>query len=162
LARFRNKVVPSFFYNYFNDLKDLVFECIAEFMNECDQLVRKKTEGKASGFERINAAHRSYVDYFVQYPGIFDIFYIEKMSDFPGRKETGTIIRGFHRDLAAEDWEFCVSSGLISPETTEQMKDDLVVRIAGMLIYYLNRNYPSSYKEFTSSIDRMLSDVLRV
>ena len=149
-------------YNYFSDLKDLVFECIAAFITECDQLLRDKMEGKSRGFERIKAAHRSYVDYFVQYPGIFDIFYIEKMSDFPGRKKTGIVIRSFHRDLASEDWDFCVSSGLVTSEAAEGMKDRLVIQIAGILLYYLNRNDPASYKEFSATVDTMLGDILRV
>jgi AcrR family transcriptional regulator len=58
-------------YNYFKDIKDLIFECVKDFQAECEDHVRRETKNSARGKEKIEAIVKAYVKYFVQYPGIF-------------------------------------------------------------------------------------------
>jgi AcrR family transcriptional regulator len=147
-------------YNYFHDVKDLVSECITVFQNECLQSITVLTAKKKPGFERIRAAYLSYVSYFVQYPGVYDIFYIEKLSDTSSREKTGIAIYDFHRSLAEEDWSYCVKQKIITKEQSEEMKTEIVMYTTGMMLHYFNRHYPRTYKEFSKSLGLFFDKIL--
>ena len=54
-------------YNYFSDSKDLIFECIKVFQEECEWFVRKETVHSPRGLDRIEDLIIAYVKYFIQY-----------------------------------------------------------------------------------------------
>ena len=58
-------------YNYFKDLNELIFLCVKDFQNECAQSISDEVRNKPQGFEKIKAITKAYINYFVQYPGIF-------------------------------------------------------------------------------------------
>ncbi|NCD10629.1 MAG: TetR/AcrR family transcriptional regulator, partial [Negativicutes bacterium] len=75
-------------YNYFRDVKDLVFECVCDFQNECTRFVEEKVGEEAPGLRRIRAITIAYMKYFVEYPGIFELFFIEKPSEIANKQPT--------------------------------------------------------------------------
>ena len=74
-------------YNYFRDVNELVFLCASDFQEECREFVDEKTQKIPGGKEKIKAMTMAYIDYFVEYPGIFDLFYLERVGDL-GHKQT--------------------------------------------------------------------------
>lgn len=40
-------------YNYFKDIKDLVFECVKDFQSECKEIVDLEAKGTQRGVSRI-------------------------------------------------------------------------------------------------------------
>ncbi|MDD5061870.1 MAG: TetR/AcrR family transcriptional regulator, partial [Candidatus Marinimicrobia bacterium] len=75
-------------YNYFNDAKDLIFVCVKDFQVECAAFVRNETTQGGHGIEKIKAIINAYVKYFVQYPGIFELFFLEKVADISSKQST--------------------------------------------------------------------------
>src|SRR5579859_2433857 len=67
-------------YSYFKDVNDLIFLCVHDFYEECRQHVKEHTKKQEKGLKRLKAAVKAYADYFIQYPGIFDLFFLEKMG----------------------------------------------------------------------------------
>ena len=82
-------------YNYFKDVKELIFECVKDFQDECEELVKNETKKCPRGKDKIKAIIKSYMKYFVQYPGIFELFFLEKISDFGSKQPTIELIRTF-------------------------------------------------------------------
>lgn len=147
-------------YNYFKDIKDLIFECVKDFQEECEEMVLKDSRKAERGREKIMAISRSFIKYFVQYPGTFELFYIERVSDVGSKKNTVELIATFFDRLCSGEWDYVKESKIISAELTGKLRSNLNYTVTGMLLLYINRRTPASYKEFTSSVDEQLNYIL--
>ncbi len=150
----------STIYNYFKDVNDLVFLCISDFQKECEAFVSEQTNGKPQGMERLNATVISYVNYFVEYPGIFDLFYLAKVGDFGHKAATIDLINGSLDTVCEKEWNYCASRGLVKVEEVERLKAQLRYTVIGMLLLYLNRRFPASYSEFMSQLAIQINAIL--
>jgi AcrR family transcriptional regulator len=147
-------------YNYFKDLNDLIFECVKDFQAECELFVRNKTKKVPSGKEKIKAITTAYVHYFTEYPGIFELCFIERMRDIGHKKGTAELIHTFLDRLCEEQWSYCISEKLIDAEKAENMKAQLRYSVTGMLLFYENRLQPDNYKDFTALVSSQLDFIL--
>lgn len=147
-------------YNYFRDLKDLVFECVRDFQEECEAYVREETASAPRGLEGIRARVKAYAKYFVQYPGIFELFFIERINDVGSKRPTVELIyRSLDRSCTPE-WNYCIAEKLVSAEEAESMGADLRCTVTGLLLFYINRRHPESYTAFISQLDEQLKRIL--
>jgi AcrR family transcriptional regulator len=150
----------STFKNYFKDLKDLVFECIKGFQDECEEYVSSETKKVPRGIEKIKAISKAYAKYLIEYPSVFELFYIEKMSDIEGKHLVSDRICNFSDTLCAEEWKYCVKEELVSPGQANSMRSILKYQIPGLLLIYLNRRNPIEYSEFITILDRQFDKIL--
>ncbi|MHC1704458.1 MAG: TetR/AcrR family transcriptional regulator [Tenuifilaceae bacterium] len=149
-------------YNYFKDIKDLFFECIKDFQDECEEFVVNESKSEQRGIEKIKAISRAYARYFVQYPGIFELFFIEKITDIESKKPTSDLICSFLDNLCSEEWEYCIKKDNISIIQVESMRNTLRYQIPGLLLFYINRRNPSDYKDFITLLDKQLDRILHI
>lgn len=147
-------------YNYFKDIKDLVFECIKDFQSECQEIVNSETENSARGIEKIKMVTRSYIKYFIQYPGIFELFYLEKTGDLGHKKPTLTMIYNFLDVLYGDEWNYCVENNIFSKESAETKSNILKNLSVGMLLFYLNRFSPADYSKFIELSNKQIDYIL--
>jgi AcrR family transcriptional regulator len=147
-------------YNYFKDIKELVFICVKEFQDECETLVKNAVENAPRGKERIKAIAKAYANYFVQYPGIFELFFLEKMNSLSGKQPTSGLIFTFLDRLCEEDWNFCIGQNICSDEEAEVRKAVINNLVTGQLLFYMNRMHPETYSEFITGINKQLSLLL--
>ena len=147
-------------YNYFRDIKDLVFICVKDFQDECEAEVRAETRNIPAGIGRIEKIAKSYVRFFVQYPGIFELFYLERMTDIAGQQPTAELIRTFLDRLCAEDWNDCIERKILTPGQADLIKNELNLVVTGMMLFYINRRQPQSYVDFTALADAQLRKIL--
>jgi AcrR family transcriptional regulator len=144
-------------YNYFSDIRFLVFECVRDFQEECDTFIAERVEGAAPGIERLRAISKAYLDYFVEYPGIFELFYIEKMSAYGNSKETAELIYSYLDKLCENDWKVYSEKMKFGNELIDKLKDQLRYTLIGLLLFYLNRHYPGTYEEFIERSEKQLA-----
>ena len=149
-------------YNYFKDVRDLIFECVIDFQEECHALVISETEKAEPGIERIGAIAKAYVKYFIQYPGTFELFFLEKTTDVASKQPTLKLISNFLDRLSNNDWEFCINTKMMSMEDAKTKKNTLNFAIVGMLLLYINRRQPETYKEFSGEIENQINSILAV
>ncbi len=143
-------------YNYFKDVKDLIFLCVKDFQKEIEDNIEEKIKGFEPGKDRLKQIAMVYVNYFLEYPGIFELFYLERMSDISSNTEANQLIVTFLDNLSKEDWEI-----IEKKETNRTLKKrELNYCITGMLLFYLNRREPVSYNEFIERIDEQLDSLL--
>ena len=143
-------------YNYFKDIRFLVFECVRDFQEECTQFILEKVGNAAPGLERLKAISHAYIEYFVEYPGIFELFYLEKMSAYGNSNETVELIYTFLDRLCDEDWQIYATNLDLQSEFVYKLKDQLRFTLIGLLLFYLNRNYPESYAEFVERTQQQM------
>ena len=149
-------------YNYFRDQKDLLYLCLLDFQDECREFVKSETASAKNGREKIKKIVSAYVKYFVQYPGIFEIFFIESMTDISKKKETSETICLFLDRLCDEEWEYCVKNGIFTSKEAAILREEILFFIHGILLLYNNRMYPGTYQEFTKRISEYLDRKLSV
>lgn len=147
-------------YNYFKDIKDLVFECIKDFQSECQEIVNSETEKCERGNEKIKMVTRSYIKYFIQYPGIFELFYLEKTGDLGHKKPTLTMIYNFLDVLYSDEWNYCVEKNIYTKDSAETKSNILKNLSVGMLLFYLNRYNPADYSKFIELSNKQIDYIL--
>lgn len=147
-------------YNYFRDVKDLIFECVQDFSDDCEDFILKKTKNTPRGIERIKDITKAYAQYFIQYPGIFELFFIEKTSDIAGKQPTLSIINTFFAKQCETDLDYAVQSGQVKAEDSEQIIETLSNATVGILLNYVFRRHPSNYKAFTKSLKDQIDFIL--
>ena len=147
-------------YNYFRDVKDLVFECVKYFLDECENTIKNETETVPNGKEKIKAITKSYVKYFVQYPGIFELLFIEKPNDLAGKQTTIEMIDKFFDQLYLDEWMILVKKGVYTLGQIELKNNQLKYGLLGLLLMYLNRKQPKTYSEFNKLLDTQLNEIV--
>jgi AcrR family transcriptional regulator len=147
-------------YHYFEDMKDLLFECVQDFQEECAEFVGQRTAGISAGPAKIRALCRCYVLYFIQYPGIFELFFIERAPEIARHKDTPGLIHGFLDGLCADSWSVQIEAGAVSAPEAKQKKRLLNYMLNGLLLMYVNRRLILPYGEFMALVDSQLDAVL--
>ena len=149
-------------YNYFSDVKDLIFECVIDFQEECEVFIKFETKKTQPGIEKIKAVAKAYMKYFIQYTGIFELFFLEKTSDLARKQNTAELIYTFFDKACVEEWDYCIQNKIIKKTDAELMKPAVKYLITGMLLFYINRRQPASYKEFTELAEIQLNNILKI
>ena len=144
-------------YNYFKDVKVLIFECVKIFQEECETFAMNKVGVQPAGIPRIKAITKAYVNYFMEYPGIFDLFFVEKLGSMGNPQQMGHAIYSFLNYLCDSDWNVVRNQGIYSEQQIEDVQRQLNYMSTGMLLFYMNRLQPSSYAEFQTDLERQLA-----
>ncbi len=147
-------------YNYFKDLNELIFICVKDFMSECEAFADEQTDQQTPGSMHLRGRIRAMIQYFTQYPGIFELFYLERMNDIGARQPTAEMIYLFTDRIIQSDLEYMISSGEISAHDAEMLKISLRNGVAGMLLFYNNRLQPDDYGKFTEIAEKQLTHLL--
>ncbi len=147
-------------YNYFKDINDLIFVCVKDFQDECSQFISDQVKNDLIGLEKIKSKAIALSDYFIQYPGIFELFFIEKISDLNAKQSTTELIYNYLDGICEEDWKYCIEQKLLARKDSDYYKAQLKFFIIGQLTFYLNRRQPSDYKEFITLRDQQITQLL--
>jgi AcrR family transcriptional regulator len=148
-------------YNYFKDIRDLIFSCAEDFMNECKEFVEEYAGHAAAGADRIKAISESYAKFFIQYPGIFELLYFQKPSDIATKRSDLENITKLFDSLAESDWKVFQSE---EGGGEEQKVDARIIHklaLHGLLMFYLNRRTTVDYKRLVKEIARLTDYLLQ-
>ncbi len=143
-------------YNYFKDAKVLIFECVKIFQDECESFVFDKVNNEVYGENRIKLITKAYVNYFMEYPGIFDLFFVEKLGTVGKPEEMGHAIYSFLNYLCDSDWNELRKLDKYTEKEIEIKQKQLNFMTSGMLLLYMNRMQPSLYVDFQRNLDEQL------
>jgi len=149
-------------YNYFTDLNELIFICVNDFSNECRDFVAEQSHQSNAGSERIKAKAKAFINYFTQYPGIFELFYLERFAGTGSKQPTAQLIYTLFDSVIEQDDIALLNSGRDNDPAGLVLILTLKNTIAGLLLFYLNRLNPASYTEFIALTDRQLDNILQI
>lgn len=147
-------------YNYFKDLNELVFICVSGFISECESFIDEQTSELQPGKDRIKSSMKSLASYFVQYPGIFELCFIERINNPVANQSSAKLIYELVDRITQEDFEHLIRNNIISSQTAKTTTLVLKNSMAGLLLYYLNRLQPNDYKTFIANLDEQLTAIL--
>ncbi len=148
-------------YNYFKDVKELIFLCVKDFQQECQEYVEDKTKDTPRGEKKIIAIATSYAEYFVQYPSVFEIFFIEKLPNSAENAKIAELIFSFLEKLCQEEFQYCIDKKSFTATEIQEIIKELNYLITGILMLYLNRNYPSDYGDFTKNLKSQIEKAMK-
>ncbi|MBV8252054.1 MAG: TetR/AcrR family transcriptional regulator [Chitinophaga sp.] len=135
-------------YNYFKDAKELVFLCVKDFREECIAYAQEKAASKPAGAKHLKAVTLAYLEYFIQYPGIHDLFFNEKLSDIGHTGDTTSLVVSLLETLSESDWQHIAKHEKLSGKEVGHRQSALLLGTTGILSLYLNRRYPATYEAF--------------
>ena len=147
-------------YNYFKDLNELIFECVKDFQGECETLITAKTGQLEHGKGKIAIIVQEYITYFTEYPGIFELFFTERMTNMGKQKSTSELIYTFLDRLCDEEWTFCINHGQLTTEEVVGKKKQLRYAVMGLLLFYLHRMQPDSYADFSVEVNEQVNKII--
>jgi len=143
-------------YNYFKDLNELIFICVKDFMDECEAYINEQSSTMQPGKERLRVRMWAYITYFTQYPGIFEVFLVERINDIGGKQPTARMIYEFTDRIGLDDFTYLEQEGIIDHKTAELVKLNIRNSITGLMLLYNNRLQPSDYLEFKAMAEKQI------
>lgn len=138
-------------YNYFKDIRDLIFSCIEDFMEECRDFINHDISNVLNGISKIKQISRSYIKFMIQYPGIFDLFYEQNASDISTSKSNFQSIYNFFDSLIGNEWEEALKNKNYKKEKIKAVGENYKLALHGLLLFYLNRRI---YMDFDQLIEK--------
>lgn len=144
-------------YNYFKDARELIFQCVSGFQDEAEAFINENIDKNSVGKNRIKEISMAYIKYCVEYPGIFELLYVERMSEISNNKSAIEQIANFPTRLYSEEMK------AVYPDEAEALirQNSLLLCITGLLLYFVNRMVPASYNEFLKQSEEQIDFVLR-
>jgi AcrR family transcriptional regulator len=139
-------------YNYFKDIRDLIFSCIQDFMKECSDFVTSNTKNSKPGQERLKQRVNSYAKFFLQYQGIFVLLYQQTPTDMSTKDSNVGSIYGFFDSLIDDDWKILNEKSSHTNKELLFIKENFKYSIHGLLLFYLNRRKDMEFKDFINEV----------
>ena len=149
-------------YNYFKDLNDLIFECARDFQTECETSVKSKIKKSEQGKDKIKATVLAYVEYFTEYSGVFELFFLERMGNIGNKQSISELIYTFLDRLCDPHWEYCIAQNSCDRISAEKKKRQLRFCIMGMLLFYQNRRQPENYNDFLQLLNNQVEEIIDI
>ena len=147
-------------YNYFRDINDLVFECVNDFQTECLEFVQERTNSNTTGYEAIKSKAVAYVQYFLEYPGIFELFYLTSSGDLGYKQKTLDMIANSFSLICKPEWNYLLKNNTTLEPVIKNVRKQIEYTILGALLLYLNRQTPAQYNAFMQHIEEQIAYVL--
>ena len=136
-------------YNYFKDLRELVFYCIVDFLKELREFVDISSKGNQTLLSRT----KSFCNYFVQYPGTFSVIFTEQMSEIVLNEQITKEIDYTFVSVFSDFYnEISSGKGVSASETAENYK----LMLIGLLSMYILRREPQSYDDFLKKMEKLV------
>lgn len=145
-------------YNYFKDIRDLIFSCIEDFMKECKSFVEQDYKENESFIENLNQISISYSKFFVQYPGIFDLFFIEKVQGIATPGSHIERVYEFFDNLCDNAWIFYENRDQNDKKKILAIRENYKFALHGLLLFYLSRRKNFQYTEFIERVKNLSVD----
>ncbi len=143
-------------YNYYKDVKELVFESGIEFMNECREYVYNSEFKSDIPEDIIKFKAGKYVEYFVQYTGIYHLLFLTGRTNIGKFTEFNDALIKMNNDIFKEDFE------KLFGKSYKIMLDMYIMFINGSLLMYINRSYPADFLEFRKSFVEQTTKLLNL
>jgi AcrR family transcriptional regulator len=138
-------------YNYFKDIRDLIFSCIEDFMKECTEFVALDAGGKP-GRERLLKKVKGYAKFFLQHQGIFTLLYQQPPSDMSTKNSKIEGIHGFFNSIIDEDWNIVCAKSSPADKRANRVKEQFNYSMHGLLLFYLNGRKEMEFKDFLGEV----------
>ena len=136
-------------YNYFKDLREVYIYCIEDYLKECKEFILAQQHSDKPGEGRLMSKAKAYMKFFVQYPNIFDVIFLEKTYEISSQDKIMVMVNELFDNIFCDDWANLESPYKISMNSNDYKKQTFYMLMNSLLLFYLNRRQPATYSQFT-------------
>jgi len=145
-------------YNYFENLRELILVCVEGFLKEAEEFIENNAVQSKNGIKGIESKSIAFSNFFIQYPDIFTLIFLEEVSDISNDKMIEKI-NTFFNHIFKEEWEKC----FIDKSVNHSKIDELILlhknMLIGILIWYINRRTPKEYSDFIKLLKKNINAI---
>ncbi|MBN2262317.1 MAG: hypothetical protein JW735_05350, partial [Prolixibacteraceae bacterium] len=98
--------------------------------------------------------------YFIEYPGIFELFYLTTSGDLGYKQNTLDIIARSFELICQPDWEYIDQQKITGQALAEKVKKQIGFTLIGSLLLFLNRQTPLKFDDFMLDVESQIAYVL--
>ena len=141
-------------YNYFDNLKELIYFCLKDFMDECRQFVKDSKHPSEAGKASYMSKSKAFCNYFVQYPGIFEVIFTLSLRDLAYTEKIPLEIDALFINIFDEDYK------VLAENLSMDYHNIFLTHkfaVTGLLAFYLLRRQPAAYSEFLKEMESVLN-----
>jgi AcrR family transcriptional regulator len=148
-------------YNYFNDIRDLIFSCVEDFIEECRAFVGNCASKAPAGKEHLLAVVSGYCNFFIQYPGIFELLFHQKASAIATAQSKLIKIVDFLPELTTNDWRVIADDQDSDGEISGGVQSGYIYSIHGLLLLYLNNRQVMEYNQVMQKVKELTEQAVQ-
>jgi AcrR family transcriptional regulator len=149
----------STLYTYFKEINELLMICLFEFIDEIKDYIIQNMNKELFGNDKIKDFYNLFTRYFIQYPSIFQLVYIESnsffRSNYGSEKNLGERLIDLIKSELSADWKIALTDK--SDNELDNLQRNLYYSVLGQLLSYINRNEPKDYKEYINNYRAIFS-----
>ncbi len=146
-------------YNYFKDLREVLYFCVLDFLEECRTFTVSQNRSKMNADEHLRSVTKAYCNFFVQYPSFFELIFTERIYEITSQDKIALANEKLYDDLFSPAWAKFEKSGL-DKESVNAKKLLHKHVIHSILMFYLLRRIPKTYQEFIKEMDASMDALL--
>lgn len=143
-------------YNYYKDVKELVFKSGIEFIDECKDYVLNSHYKEDDIKAEIKFKTKKYIEYFVQYIGIYQLLFITSKGAIGSFQSFSKSVVEMNKDIFGENFK------TLFGENSDNLLNMYINLLAGNLLMYINRQQPEDYIEFRDSLEFQIDSFLKI
>lgn len=143
---------PGTLYNYFKDLRTLLAYCIADFLEECKEVVIEAGQGYQPSKEKVIRLAQAYCNYFIENPNIYQLVFLEDLGAPPEEARVKGIVPEVVQLLVGSLQE-CADEGILEQTEVKVIESLLGNSIHGILIFMLKQRKEITREEVMSVIE---------
>lgn len=147
-------------YNYFKDIGDLLYQCIGDFQQECEVFAHNRAKNETLPALLLRKTILGYMHYFVEYPGVFELFYLNRMGEAAYQSPALDAISLSLDKVCGPVGIAYAQSKQLDSEALSMLMASVKFTVLGMLLLYLNRNAPTSYDAFFAEAEKQINALL--
>lgn len=148
-------------YNYFKDVRDLIFACIEDFQQECIDYIDEQTKGIKNSRKKIISITNAYIKFFCMYPGIFELFFLEKPKVISTRKSSIESIYTFFDEILEDNLVSFTNDMKLNPKEVEIISQTFKLAVHGELLFFMNRRNNETLESIIKRIDDIFNFLIK-
>lgn len=140
-------------YNYFKNLQDLFNYCINDFYEECFQYVNNEKYDCSNQIDFIVSKTKMYMKFYIQYPGIFDLIFTEKLTETNNNQAIYKANNDLLNNLLDSHYNALINE--IDKQFIDTFKELNHGYVHGILVQYMTRRTDINYSDFMNNYERI-------
>ena len=151
------KLAKGTLYLYFSSKQELFFACVDDGMMRMQAAVRAASESVEDPFERLAAAMRAYLEFFLQHPQYVELM-LQERANFRQRKAASYFE---HRDAARVSWRAFYQNLIQEGRLRSDLTVEAILDTLGHLVYgTMFTNHFLGRKKPLADQDRQMLDIV--
>ena len=125
-----------------------------DFQSEIEEAVTAQARTGKTAEDKFRRGITAWINYFVQYTGIFELFFLERIGEGGTRSDIADLIYNSIVPAVEPGFDQLVEDKKNTPDEASIKLDTIRFQVTGLLLYYSNRKNPADYGSLIEMLNR--------